>query len=72
MGRLATIADYMVAFVSEFAKNHNLNPQQAFRYLWNYGAIKDISACYDAAHTLSFEDVCNTATKICRSRGGRL
>lgn len=72
MTDLTTIADYMVSFVSEFAKAYNLTTQQAFRYLWRYKAIQDIQECYEVAHTLSFEDVCTTAAQICRNRGGEL
>lgn len=72
MSETAIIADFMVAFVSEFAKTYHLTEPQAFRYLQHYGAINDIIACYDAAHTLSLEDVCQTAADICKSRGGEL
>lgn len=63
-------AEYMVAFVAEFAKMHQLSQHQAFRYLDRFGAIDGIFSNYDAAHTLSFEDVCVTATAHCCHEGG--
>lgn len=72
MVNVKDVAEYMVAFVNEFGQRHGLSNAQAFRYLWRYHAITNISNCYEAAHTLTFDDVCQTATDICHSRGGEL
>lgn len=66
------IIDYMVGLVHEFAKSNELTDYQSFGYMWRYGAVQDIIDNYAAAHTLTYDDVCQTISKICKSRGGKI
>jgi len=70
--KLSDVAEYMVALVSEFASRHGLSEIQSFSYMYRYGAIDGIIDCYAAAHTLSFDDVCEMVGGICRRNGGRI
>ena len=68
----ADLLDYAIMLVHEYAEAHGLTDAQAFRYMWRYRAIQDILDAYSAAHTLPTDDVCDTISRICRSRGGLL
>ena len=70
--KIEDVAEYMVALVNEFGKRHTLSDEQAFSYMYRYGAIDDIVSCYGAAHTLSFDDVCQMVENICRRKGGKI
>lgn len=72
MGNRIDIIDYMVGLVNEFVQRHELTDSQSFGYMWRYGAVQDIIDNYDAAHTLPYDDVCQTISKICKSRGGKI
>lgn len=64
--------EYMVAFISEFAKSHSLTPGQAYRYLERYKVIDFIDKHYGIAHTQRFEDVVEDITAYCRRFGGAI
>ena len=70
--KTADILDYVIMLVNAYAVTHGLTDAQAFKYMWRYGAIQEIMNAYDAAHTLPFDDVCETVSRICQSRGGLL
>lgn len=65
-------AEYMVAFINEFAQKHSLSDVQAFKYLDRFNAIAMVVENYDIAHTLSFNDVVDGVTAFCHRNGGRL
>lgn len=64
--------EYIIAFVSEFAKVHALTSGQAFRYLERYKAIDFLDRHYNIAHTQSFQDVISDITAYCRRFGGAI
>lgn len=64
--------NYLVACVSEFAHEFSMNTKDAFRYLYDYKAIAFLKENYDIEHTLSFYDVIEDMTTICRKNGGSL
>jgi hypothetical protein len=64
--------EYVVAFVSEFAKTYSMTQQEAFSYLDQHDAIHTLIQHYGIAHTLSFEDVIETFTGFCQRKGGTL
>lgn len=64
--------EYIIAFVSEFAKVHALTSGQAFRYLERYKAIDFLDRHYNIAHTQSFQDVVSDITAYCRRFGGAI
>ena len=70
--KIADVLDYAIMLVNEYAAAHGLTDAQAFKYRWRYGAFQEIMDAYDAAHTLPFDDVCETVSRICQSRGGLL
>jgi hypothetical protein len=64
-----TIA-YIVACVSEFARATGLNPQEAFRYLYDHGGIDFLFEFYDVEHTLSFDDAIDDLKAVTQKAGG--
>ncbi|MBQ7543166.1 MAG: DUF3791 domain-containing protein [Clostridia bacterium] len=64
--------NYVIALVNEFAARHNLSKKQAFQYMYDYKAIEFIKEFYDIEHTLSFDEVVEDCTRICRNNGGVL
>ena len=52
-------AEYIVIFISEFARRYGLSAVQAYRYLNRYKAIDFLDEQYNVAHTQSFEDMVN-------------
>lgn len=65
-------SDYAVSCVSEFALRHNLTQKEAFRFLYQYGAITFLKEDYEIEHTLSYDDVMDDMLSICRQNGGVL
>lgn len=64
--------EYMVAFISEFAKAYSLTPNQAYRYLERYNAIDFLDKHYGIAHTQSFKDIVSDMAAYCRRFGGAI
>ncbi len=64
--------DYMVACVNEFAQKKELNPKDAYMYLFEYKGIDFLQEYYDIEHTLSFEDAVEDLDFICKKNGGCL
>ena len=62
--------DYTIACISEFAKRYDMSDKAAFCFLEKYKAIAFLKECYDAEHTLSFEDAIEDMTRICLNNGG--
>ena len=69
---LKDIFEYIVVFVSEYAKRHNISEIEAFRYIRNFDGLKHIIEFYDVLHTFSFEDAMNDVDIISQRNGGRL
>lgn len=64
--------EYIIAIISDFAKEHSLNTMQAYRYLERFKGLDFIDKFYEVNHTLSFEDVIEDLTFYCHRRGGSL
>jgi hypothetical protein len=65
-------AEYIVMFVSEFARRFNLTAKQAYCYLNRYKAIDFLDEQYNIAHTQSFEDMVQNMAGYCQRHGGTL
>ena len=65
-------ADYIVIFISEFARRYGLSAAQAYRYLNRYKAINFLDEHYNVAHTQSFEDMVQNMAGYCQRHGGAL
>ena len=65
-------AEYIVIFISEFARRFGLSAVQAYRYLNRYKAIDFLDEQYNIAHTQSFEDMMQNMASYCQRRGGAL
>lgn len=64
--------EYLVIFVSEFARKHSLTLRQAYNYLSRYKAVDFLDNQYDVAHTLRLEDVLDDMTTYCQRFGGAI
>ena len=65
-------AEYIVIFISEFARHFGLSALQAYRYLNRYKAIDFLDEHYNIAHTQSFEDMVQNMAGYCQRHGGEL
>ena len=65
-------AEYIVIFISEFARRFGLSVVQAYRYLNRYKAIDFLDEHYNVAHTQSFEDMVQNMAGYCQRHGGAL
>jgi len=65
-------AEYIVIFISEFARRFGLSTVQAYRYLNRYKAINFLDEQYNIAHTQSFEDMVQNMAAYCQRHGGAL
>ena len=65
-------AEYIVIFISEFARCFGLSALQAYRYLNRYKAIDFLDEQYNVAHTQSFEDMVQNMAGYCQRHGGAL
>jgi len=64
--------EYIVIFISEFARHFGLSAVQAYRYLNRYKAIDFLDEQYNVAHTQSFEDMVQNMATYCQRHGGAL
>jgi len=58
--------------IRKFAEHYALSGQQAYRYLKNHDGIAFLDNCYEAEHTLSFEDAIEDLSRVCQIHGGDL
>lgn len=65
-------AEYIVIFISEFARRYGLSAVQAYRYLNRYKAIDFLDEHYNVAYTQSFEDMVQNMAGYCQRHGGAL
>ena len=64
--------EYIVAFVSKFAKKYKLSEKEAFNYLDRFKAVDFLERQYNIAHTLSFSQMVSDVAFFCRKNGGGL
>lgn len=64
--------EYIIAFISDFAKTHSLSTMQAYRYLERFKGLEFIDKFYGVLHTFSFEDAIDDLTAYCHRKGGAL
>ena len=64
------ILNYIVVCISEFAKRYQMHVKDAYVFLSKNKGIEFLKEFYDVEHTLSFEDVLDDLTAICRKNGG--
>ena len=68
--------NYRVAFIiyciRKFAEHFGITVKESFDYLHKYKGIKFLDDCYEAEHTLSFDDAVNDLTAVCLKHGGYL
>jgi len=65
-------AEYIVIFISKFARRFGLSTVQAYSYLNRYKAIDFLDEQYNIAHTQSFEDMVQNMAAYCQRHGGAL
>ena len=63
---------FTIACVNEFAQQHNLSIQEAFRYLFQFKGIAFIKENYDVEHLLDFDTILEDLDVLCRKNGGVL
>lgn len=61
-------AEYLMALISNFAKNHGLN----VRYVKRYGGIELVDEHYEIMHTLSFAEALDMLVNYLKLQGGKL
>ena len=66
------IREFIIVIVGEFAKRHGMSDTLAFRYLDKYAAISYLKNNYGIAHTLPFNDVVDSLSIYCKTRGGNV
>lgn len=64
------ILNYLVVCISEFASRYNMHMRDAYIYLNQNKGLKFLKEFYDVEHTLSFDDVLDDLTTVCRKNGG--
>lgn len=63
---------YFIACVREFAGAYGLSEVAAFDYLKRYRGMAFLTKCYEAEHTMSYEDAVKDLSVVCRRHGGKL
>ncbi|MBR5510203.1 MAG: DUF3791 domain-containing protein [Lachnospiraceae bacterium] len=64
------LLNYIVVCISEFANRYEMHVKDAYVYLSRNKGIEFLKEFYDVEHTLSFEDVLDDLTAICKKNGG--
>jgi len=64
--------EYMMILVRMFAERYGLSDRQSFNYLLDYHGIELFEKCYEAFHTLPYEDVVEDVARYCHRQGGYL
>ncbi len=65
-------AKYIVVCVNEFAAAKNINRRASFLYLYHFKGIHFLSEHYEIEHTLSFAEVIEDLSLVCRRNGGAI
>jgi hypothetical protein len=63
---------YYVTCISAFSKEKGISKREAFNYLYQYKSIEFLIDCYEAEHTLSFANVVEDLTILCKNNGGNI
>ena len=58
--------------IRKFAEHFGITVKESFDYLHKYKGIKFLDDCYEAEHTLSFDDAMDDLTAVCLKHGGYL
>lgn len=66
------ILDYIVVCISEFASRHHIHARDSYVYLKDFKGLEFLKEFYDVEHTLSFDDVMEDLTSVCRKNGGTI
>ncbi len=64
------ILDYLVVCISEFADRYKIHMKDAYIYMNQHKGIEFLKDFYDVEHTLSFDDIVDDVTAVCRKNGG--
>jgi hypothetical protein len=62
--------DYIVACVNEFARNKSISLKDSYLYLHTFKGIQFLNEHYEIEHTLSFDDVVEDLSTVCRKNEG--
>ena len=63
---------YYIMCVSTFSNKKGLDRRDAFNYLYEHQGIEFLVDCYEAEHTLSFDDAVDDLTQVCKNNGGTI
>ena len=63
------ILNYIVVCISEFASRYKIHMRDAYIYLSQHNGIEFLKEFYDVEHTLSFDDIIDNLTAICKKNG---
>ena len=66
MDKERNIAEYLIAFISEYAKIKHISDVKACNMLMQHGILKFLEEHYDIAHTLTFESVIELVDAKCK------
>ena len=69
---MAFKATYLIMVIRKFAEHYAMSNKDAYLYLKRYAGIAFLDECYEAEHTLSFEDAVEDVSRICQIHGGNL
>lgn len=58
--------------IRKFAEHYSMAWKESYQYLKKYGGISFLDECYEAEHTLSFDDAIEDLTRVCANNGGGL
>ncbi len=64
--------DYIVACVNEFARTKSISLKESYLYLHTFKGIQFLDEHYEIEHTLSFNDVIDDLSTICRNNEGTI
>lgn len=65
-------ASYVIMVIRKFAEHYSLSNKESYQYLKQYGGISFLDDCYEAEHTLSFDDAIEDLSQVCQNHGGGL
>ena len=63
---------YVIYCIDKFAERYRLSSRQAYEYLSRFKGLDFLDECYEAEHTLSFDDAVNDLSAVCKRNGGGL
>lgn len=63
---------YVIYCINKFAERYRLSARQAYEYLARFKGLDFLDECYEAEHTLSFDDAVDDLSVVCKRNGGGL